>query len=35
MISIVALIITTVSASIWMIIDKKIKELPNWEEIAK
>ncbi len=35
MISIVALIITTISGSIWMVIDKKIKELPNWEEIAK
>lgn len=32
--SVLFLIITFVSASAWMIIDKKIKSLPNWQEMA-
>lgn len=32
--SILTLIITFSTATLWMIIDKKIKSLPNWQEVA-
>lgn len=34
MISTILLIVTFSSASAWMIIDQKIKALPNWQELA-
>gem|GEM_PF-3309791 len=34
MVSTILLIVTFASASAWMIIDGKIKSLPNWQELA-
>ncbi len=35
MIALVALIITFITGSIWMVVDKKIRSLPQWQELAR